>query len=260
VIAIVHNAKPHEKRPGDTLFTKYFVKKCHAFVCLSKSVLADLSDFTSNSNKLFVPHPVYDIFGEKASKQESRELLGLNPNDRIVLFFGIIRKYKGLELLLNSLSQPVLKELNIKLLIAGEFYEDKTPYLKQIETLGLSNNIILHDKFISTDHVKYYFCASDIVVQPYLNATQSGVTQIAYNFERPMLVTNVGGLSEIVFDQLTGFVTNVDEISVANALADFYLNNRETEMSLQVSKEKHRFSWFTMIEAILSLNEKVKSN
>jgi D-inositol-3-phosphate glycosyltransferase len=155
------------------------------------------------------------------------------------------------------LSQPQLKEQNIKVLIAGEFYEDMAPYVAQIEALGLSKQVILHNKFIPTEAVKYYFCASDIVAQPYLNATQSGVTQIAYNFERPMLVTDVGGLSEIVFDKRTGYVTQVNETDIADALADFYNYNREIPMMQQVAIEKHRFTWFAMVDAILSLYEKL---
>jgi D-inositol-3-phosphate glycosyltransferase len=257
VISIVHNAKPHEKKPGDTTFTKYFVNRCDGFICLSKSVLSDLSDFTPNANKVFVPHPVYDIFGEKVGKEEARNYLGIGNDEKIVLFFGIVRRYKGLELLLKSLSQPQLKEQNIKVLIAGEFYEDMAPYVAQIEALGLSKQVILHNKFIPTEAVKYYFCASDIVAQPYLNATQSGVTQIAYNFERPMLVTDVGGLSEIVFDKRTGYVTQVNETDIADALADFYNYNREIPMMQQVAIEKHRFTWFAMVDAILSLYEKL---
>jgi D-inositol-3-phosphate glycosyltransferase len=150
-----------------------------------------------------------------------------------------------------------VKKLNLKLLVAGEFYEDKAPYIQLINELGLADNVIIADKFISNNDVKHYFCASDLIVQTYLSATQSGVTQIAYNFERPMLVTNVGGLAEIVFNGQTGYVTDIDEADIANALVDFYENNREQEMSVQVANEKYRFSWHSMVDAITSLAEKV---
>ena len=257
VIAIIHNALPHEKRPGDKLFTKYFTHHCDGFICLSKSVLNDLSIFTSNVNKIFVPHPVYDIFGEKVSKVEAREKLGIGINEKVVLFFGIIRRYKGLELLLNSMAHDEIRKQNIKLLIAGEFYEDKQAYLSQIEALNLGKQVIIEDKFISTEEVKYYFCAADLVAQPYLNATQSGVTQIAYNFERPMLVTNVGGLAEIVPDKKVGYVTEIDSKSIAKAINDFYENKREAEMSKQVAIEKLRFSWDSMVEKIIQLSENI---
>jgi D-inositol-3-phosphate glycosyltransferase len=253
IIAIVHNAIPHEKKPGDKLFTKFFLGKCGGFICLSKSVLEDIAQFTTNTNKLFIPHPVYDIFGNKISKANARQFLDYKEEDKIILFFGIVRKYKGLELLLKSLAVEKIKNENIKLLVAGEFYEDKAPYVSLIEKLGIKKNIIFYDSFIPTEHVKYYFCAADIVVQPYMNATQSGVTQIAYNFERPMLVTNVGGLAEIVFHNYTGYVTEVNENSLADALYDFYSKNREEEISQNVAKEKYRFSWNTMVDSILEL-------
>lgn len=255
IIAIVHNAKPHENRFGDFAFTKYFTRACHGFVCLSKSVLNDLSLFTPNKNKVFVPHPVYDIFGDKISKKEARKHLSLPENEKIILFFGIIRKYKGLELLLNTMGLEKIKKQNIKLLVAGEVYEGKQDYQNQIELLGLKDNVILMDKFIPTDQVKYYFCASDLIVQPYITATQSGVTQIAYNFERPMLVTNVGGLAEIVLDKHTGYVTEVEAQSIADAICDFYDNDREEKMSENVALESYRFTWHAMVDAILQLSE-----
>jgi D-inositol-3-phosphate glycosyltransferase len=259
-IAIVHNAIPHEKKPGDRILTKYFVKSCDGYICLSKTVLDELSIFTSNTNKAFVPHPIYDIFGEKVSKAEARRFLDINVRARVILFFGIIRKYKGLKLLIESLAVEKVKNLNLKLIVAGEFYENKQDYLDQINKLGLSDQVIISDKFIPNENVKYYFCASDIVVQPYLSATQSGVTQIAYNFERPMLVTNIGGLAEIVYDKKTGYITDLSTSSIADALCDFYNNNREDEMATQVAIVKHRFSWNSLIDEILALNSNVNQD
>jgi D-inositol-3-phosphate glycosyltransferase len=258
VIAIVHNAKPHEKRIGDEILTKYFANSCHGFICLSKSTLTDLDDYTANTNKVFIPHPVYDIFGDKISKQEARKYLGINNDEKVLLFFGIIRKYKGLELLINSLATEKVRKLNVKLIVAGEFYEDRQHYISLANKLNLMNNIVFSDKFIPTDAVKYYFCASDIIVQPYLNATQSGVTQIAYNFERPMIVTNVGGLAEIVFDKHTGYVTEVNSDAIADAINDFYENDREDAMSTNVALEQYRFTWHAMVDAILNLSENLK--
>jgi D-inositol-3-phosphate glycosyltransferase len=252
-IAVVHNAIPHEKKPGDHLLTSYFIKACNGFICLSKTVLEELSVFTSNRNKVFVPHPLYDIFGEKVPKAQARKFLDIDDSSRVILFFGIIRKYKGLKLLIESMATDKVRLLNLKLVVAGEFYDDKEEYVQLIEQYGLSANVLLCDKFITNENVKYYFCASDIVVQPYLSATQSGVTQIAYNFERPMLVTNVGGLAEIVDDKKTGYITEVKPGSIAGALCDFYENNREKEMSNQTANAKKRFSWNTLVDAILTL-------
>ncbi|HOK50770.1 MAG: glycosyltransferase [Bacteroidales bacterium] len=258
IIGIMHNVFPHEKRFADKLLTRYFINSCHGFICLSKSVLLQLETLTPNPNKLFVPHPIYDIFGDKVSKTEARKHLGLSDADKVLLFFGIIRKYKGLELLLRAIATDRVKKLNVKLIVAGEFYEDKRYYFQLAEQLNIKHQIVFTDRFIPNDEVKYYFCAADMVVQPYLSATQSGVTQVAYNFERPMLVTNVGGLSEIVFDRRTGYVTEVNAEAIAQAIEDFYVNNREDEMAANVLAEQYRFSWHAMVDSLLQLAESIK--
>ena len=253
IIAITHNVIPHEHHFYDKSLTKYFVNSCDGFVTLAKSVLDDLSGFTKTENKIFIPHPIYDIFGEKISKTDARKYLGLLEQDKILLFFGLIRRYKGLDLLLKAMAKEEIKKLNLKLLVAGEFYEDKTVYEKLIQENNLSAIVIVSDKFIPGEDVKYYFCASDMVVQPYHTATQSGVTQIAYHFERPMLVTNVGGLAEIVPHKKVGYVTDVTPESIAEALLDFYENKQEDYFSKNVAVEKAKFSWHSMVEGILKM-------
>lgn len=258
IIAIVHNIKPTKPRLGDNALIQFFTNSCHGFVCLSKLVIDDLSEYTPNPNKIFVPHPVYDIFGDKISKEEARKYLGLADDEKILLFFGIIRKNKGLELLLQSLALEKLRKQKIKLLVAGEFQEGKSDILNLVNTLKLNDNIVIADKFIPLEVVKYYFCAADLVTQPYIEAMQSGITQIAYNFERPMLVTNVGGMSDIVFHNKTGYVTEVSSEAIANAIVDYYENNREGYMSDQVGLEQYRFSWHAMVDSILQLAENLK--
>lgn len=257
IIAITDNVIPHEKRPGDSLFTKYFVNNCHAFVTMSKSVLNDLSSFTSSSKKKFIPHPVYNIFGEAISKAEAREKLGIALNEKVILFFGFIRSYKGLDLLIEAMANPKLRDLNVKLLIAGEFYEDSKPYLERIATIENGKRFILHTSFIGKEMVKNYFCAADMVVQPYKNATQSGITQIAYHFGRPMLVTNVGGLAEIVSDQRVGYVTEKDSSSIANAIYDFYLHSREVEFAKNAKIDSELFSWKNFTNGMIELNNEI---
>lgn len=258
IIGIMHSVMPNEKRIVDKLLTRYFINACHGFVCLSKSALLQLESLTPNPHKIFVPHPIYDIFGDKVTKAEARKHLGLSNSDRILLFFGIIRKYKGLELLLRAIATDRVRKLGVKLIVAGEFYEDKRYYLQLTEQLNISQQVIFTDRFIPNDEVKYYFCAADMVVQPYLSATQSGVTQVAYNFERPMLVTQVGGLSEIVFDKRTGYVTEVNPEAIAMAIEDFYVNEREEEMSNNVLAEQYRFSWHALVDAMLQLADNIK--
>lgn len=259
VIAVCDNVIPHEKRPGDEMLTRYFVMQCHGFIAMSRSVLDDLEKFTDNPNKIFIPHPVYDIFGDKLSKEKARTHLGLDQNARYILFFGFIRKYKGLDLLLEAMADDRIKNLNIKLIVAGEFYEDRSYYDEIISKYKLENSLVLKTDFIPSEEVKYYFCASDLIAQTYHSATQSGVTQIAYHFGRPMLVTNVGGLSEIVPHGKVGYVCDVNAESVASSLLDFYQNKRETEFAENVEKEKHRFSWESFVKGIEDLIQKIRT-
>jgi D-inositol-3-phosphate glycosyltransferase len=253
IIAITDNVIPHEKRIGDKVFTKYFIKQCDGFIAMSKSVLNDLNTFTNNTHKLFLPHPIYDIFGDKIDKTQALKHLHLNTDDKHLLFFGFIRKYKGLDLLLKAMADERIKKLNIKLIVAGEYYEDATPYNTLISDLGIEKNVILRTNYIEKEDVAHYFCASDMITQPYREATQSGVTQIAYHFERPMLVTNIGGLPEIVTHLKVGYVTEPTPSSIADAIVDFYTHNKEQEFATNTIVEKKRFLWSTFVEGIEKL-------
>jgi glycosyltransferase involved in cell wall biosynthesis len=257
VIAVTDNVIPHEKRFGDSFFTRYFVKSCQGFVAMSKAVLNDLNNFTNNQHKAFIPHPIYDTFGEKVTKHDALQKLKLDPQKHYILFFGFIRQYKGLDLLLKAMADEHIKKLNITLIVAGEFYESPEPYLQLIQKHQLEQHLILNTYYIHSDLVKYYFCAADLIVQPYHTATQSGVTQIAYHFERPMLVTNVGGLAEMVPHQLCGYVADRDPQQIANYIKDFYLESRETEMVKNTIQEKKNFSWKAMVDGILDLYHKI---
>ena len=258
VIAITDNIFPHEKRIGDKILTSYFIKNCDAFVAMSKSVLNDLSFFTNSNHKKFLPHPIYNIFGSPISKEVAREKLKIQSNDKVILFFGFIRAYKGLDLLIEAMGKPEIQKLNIKLLIAGEFYEDSKPYLEKIKSIDKGDRFILHTHYIGKEEVKNYFCASDLIVQPYKHATQSGITQIAYHFGRPMLVTDVGGLSEIVAHERVGYVVEKKSEAIANAITDFYLHQRESEFSKNVLIDSHKFSWKNFINGILQLNQEIE--
>ncbi len=248
VLSITDNVIPHEKRIGDSFLTSYFVKSCDAFITLSHSVLEDLSRFTKNTNKKFIPHPIYDNFGEIINKEKAQIKLGLKKSEKYLLFFGFIRKYKGLDILLNALSDKRLKD--VKLIVAGEFYDDINFYKDLILKLKISNQVIFKDEFIDSKDVKFYFSASDMVVQTYRSATQSGVTQIGYHFNKPMLVTNVGGLSEIIPHKKVGYVTSIDPKEIADSIFDFYSNKREKEFSLNSKIEKNKFTWKSLVSTI----------
>jgi len=255
IIVLCHNVKPHESRFGDSLLAKYFLKKCHGFVTLAQSTLDDLSLYTNNTNKVFIPHPIYDTFGTVVSKAEARAQLGLQLDGRYLLFFGVVRKYKGLDLMLKAMGEAKMPK-DVKLIIAGEFYEDPKIYEELINVYDLKDRVILKNEFIASSDVKYYFCASDIVTQTYHTATQSGVSQIAYHFDIPMLVTNVGGLAEIVPHGKVGYVTERNPDEIATQIADFYNNNREAEFIANIKIEKKRFSWSTLTDGISRLIKK----
>lgn len=250
VVCIADNIIPHEKRPGDVLFTKYFVKPVDAFITMSEKVLGDLPSFTGNKPARFVAHPLYDNFGEKISRQEARRYLGIGSDEKILLFFGFIRKYKGLDILLDAMKQ--LREKPYKLLIAGEFYEDRKQYDEQIESLGIRNQLILKTDFIPDSEVKYYLCAADVVVQPYRNATQSGVTPLAYHFEVPMIVTNVGGLPSLVPDGKVGLVAEPEAGAIAQKTIEYFERGAASFMPF-LTAEKKKYSWQKMTEAIFEM-------
>jgi len=257
IICIADNVIPHEKRPGDKPFTKYFLKSCDAFITMSEKVLQDLRLFEPDKPARLVQHPLYDNFGPIVPKAEARKQLELPVNENIILFFGFIRKYKGLDLLLDAMSDERIKRSKIKLLIAGEFYEDDKPYLEQIERLGIKDQLIIRTNFIPDSEVKYYLSAADAVIQPYRNATQSGVTPLAYHFEKPMVVTNVGGLPSLVPHKKAGLVVEPDAGSIATGILQFY-ELGEYYFIPHLRIEKQKYSWANMANTITSLADDIQ--
>jgi len=262
VVCIADNVIPHEKRFGDKPFTQYFVQSINAFVTMSAKVLSDLKSFTNKPARQIV-HPLYDNFGEAISKNIAREKLGLNVDDKIILFFGFIRKYKGLDILLEAMNLLVNGEWskvngeksqisNLKLLVAGEFYEDRKLYDDLISELNISSQLILRTEFIADSEVAYYLSAADFVIQPYRNATQSGVTPLAYHFEKPMLVTNVGGLPDLVPDGKVGLVAEPNANSIAEKIIELYQLGEEYFLP-QLREEKKKYSWKILVDTIVEL-------
>ena len=249
IICIADNVIPHEKRLGDTVLTKYFFSSIHRFVTMSEKVNQDLKTFTHKPSVNIV-HPIYDNFGDIVSKEESRKHLGLPVNEKIILFFGFIRKYKGLDLLLEAMNNSSIREANIKLLIAGEFYDNKEEYESIISKYNLANALYLRTQFIDNSEVKYYLGASDFVIQPYKHATQSGVTPLAYHFEKPMLVTNVGGLAGLVPHLKVGVVTEPNAHAIASGIIQLY-ELGETHFLKHLCEEKKKFSWDKLTTAII---------
>ncbi|MGI4885453.1 MAG: glycosyltransferase [Janthinobacterium lividum] len=251
VVAITDNVIPHEKGPGDGPLTRYFLSACDGFVTMSRAVLADLQRLGfSRQPAQYRPHPLYDNFGPPKPKAEALAALGLPADVGYLLFFGFIRAYKGLDILLEAWADPRLGALPVKLVIAGEFYEDAAPYEALILKHQLESRIVRATDFIPNEQVVNYFCAADMVVQPYKHATQSGVSQIAYHFGRPMLVTDVGGLAELIPAGVVGYVVPPTAGALADALVDFYANHREETFAAGVREEARKFSWDVLVGAL----------
>ncbi len=250
VISIIDNIIPHEKRPGDKQLASYWVNSVDGFVTMSRAVLDDLNLFDKHKPKKYCPHPLYDHYGDITDKTEAKKALGLDVKTNYMLFFGFIRDYKGLDILLQAMDDEYIKSNNIKLLVAGEFYTDSKPYFDLIDKHGLKDIVIMSNDFIPDSKVALYFNASDVVVQPYKDATQSGVTQIAYHFETPIITTNVGGLAEIVPDGEVGFVTAPNVSEIQNAIVKFYKEEKSSQFEENVRRLKIKYSWDNMLDVV----------
>lgn len=257
VICIADNIIPHEKRPGDRLFTNYFVKGVDGFIAMSKEVYRDIDIFVRKPVKRFAAHPVYDHYGEIIPRQEALHKLNLSPDYRYLLFFGFIREYKGLDLLLEAMNDYRIREKPVKLIIAGEYYGNQEYYNDLINRLDLQDQLVLHTDYIPSDEINNYFCAADLIVQPYKSATQSGVTQIGYHFDKAMLVTDVGGLSEIIADRKSGYVVRPEGSAIADAIVDFYESEREEDFVRETKLLKQNFSWSNLTTKIFEIYNEV---
>lgn len=258
IICLADNVVPHEHRPGDRMLTNYFIQRIDGLIAMSKSVLEDGNSFRKNLPQGYCPHPIFDNYGEKLPAVLARQKLNLDQDTRYLLFFGFIRDYKGLDLLINAFADKRLREFPVKLLVAGEYYSSPEPYLNLIRENNLEQWIELRTDFIPDDQVNLYFSAADMVVQPYKSATQSGVTQIGYHFNKPMLVTNVGGLSEIIPDGKIGYVVDPEIQKIADALVDFYKNDRMAEFETNILEEKKKFSWSNLVRTFISVFNQIK--
>lgn len=257
IISIVDNIVPHERRPGDRLLTRYFVKQADGFLVMSRSVLKELDLFDKKKPRLYSPHPIYDIYGPSMEKKAARKALHMHADVPYILFFGFIRDYKGLDWLLEAFSEKRFRELKVRLMVAGEYYVDDKPYQHLIDLLEIRPYLDLHTHFIPDSDVNKYFCAADVIVQPYKNATQSGITQIAYHYDKPMIVTNVGGLAEMVPHEKVGYVTRPHIGAIADAIYDFFTAGTEEEFISNIRSEKKKFSWGYFLSRLHELAENI---
>ena len=253
-VALVHNMIPHEPSLLDKLFAPLYVRATDGFVALSDSVVQDINRLDpSHKPKTSYPHPIYDHYGEQMSKEEACLALHLQPEKQYMLFFGLVRAYKGLDLLLDAFGFVKDQLPNLQLIIAGEFYEDEDKYRTQIASNQLTDRVIIKNEFIADADLRKYFGVADLIVQPYKSATQSGVTQVAFHFEKPMLVTNVGGLGEIVHDHQMGYAVDPNAQAIAEALTDYYTQNRQADYTTYLIQQKENYSWAKLAESFVTI-------
>ncbi len=249
-ICQIDNVEPHEHHITDRPFNSYYLAAVDGFVYMSEQVHGELKAYTQ-APAIFSPHPMFENFGKAVERVAACEKIGLDPNDKYTLFFGLIRDYKGLDLLLEAWARWM--PAGRKLLVAGEFYASREKYIELIDRLGLRDRVVLHDRFIPDEDVRYYFSAADCLVLPYRTATQSGVTQIAYNFSLPMIVTRVGGLPEIVPDGRVGLVCEPTAADIERALRTIYEDDRLSTFRANFAEERKRFSWERMCDKLLEV-------
>ena len=255
VLCQIDNVEPHEHHIIDRPCNKFYLGGVDGFVYMSEQVHSELKAYTT-APAIFSPHPMFENFGMATGREEACQKIGLDPTEQYTLFFGLIRDYKGLDMLLEAWKR--WNPENRKLLIAGEFYTSREKYISLIEQLDLKDRVVLHDHFIADEDVRYYFSASDCLVLPYRSATQSGVTQIAYNFSLPMLVTNVGGLPEIVPDGRVGLVCEPTVEGIIEGLKRVYSENVLPGLIANFPEERKRFSWAAMCDKLLEVYQMCK--
>lgn len=253
LLSLVHNALPHERRFGDRALGRWFLSRCDGLVCFSDAVSRDLRDLGLEAPVRRLHHPVYDVFGGPVDRAEARARLDLPPDAPVALFFGYVRRYKGLAGLLEALPLALRQTPDLTLVVAGEFYEDEAATRARIAALGLADRVRIHADYIPQDQVAAFFGAADVVVQPYLSGTQSGVAQVAFHFERPMILTDVGGLAEVVGDDAGLVVPPADPEALAAALTRFFAEGLGASLGEGVRRRKRDYSWDRVAEALEDL-------
>ncbi len=250
VLFICDNVLPHERRPGDAMLTRFALRAADVCIVQSHAVKADLHELLPAARSVVAPHPIYNIFGDPIPRGEARRALGLSESERVLLFFGYVRRYKGLDILLDAMPS-ILRRMAAKLLVVGEFYEDQEKYERQIMTRGLQPNVQLRAEYVRNEEIATYFSAADLVVLPYRSATQSGIVQIAYHFNKPVVATRVGGLGEVIIEGKTGFLVSPESPdAIADAVVGFFEQDRDEEFARNIEAEKKNYNWERFIERV----------
>ncbi len=253
-VVVVDNAFPHERRPGDVALGRYFFKAVQGCVVMSSSVEKDLDHLNVSCPRAFAPHPIYDIFGEAANPTQARSKLQIDQDAPVILFFGFVRRYKGLQILLDSMREVRGRLPDICLIVAGEFYEDEAFYRDKIASLKLTGQVRLINEYIPKEEVADYFAAANVVVQPYLSATQSGVAQVAYQFDTPVITTDVGGLAEVVLHEKSGLIVPPNDPSaLAGAILRYFEEGMQDDLVQGVQRHKQSLGWDRLLDAVESI-------
>jgi len=258
VICIADNIIPHEKRMGDKILTTYFNQAVDGYIAMSAQVQQDIKSLGFTKPVELLHHPLFDHFGDPVERMLARKELGIDHQGGLMLFFGFIRHYKGLDLLLEAMADQRIKENGYKLVVAGEFYEDPVKYTQLIRSYQLEDQVILFNEFIPENKIRYFFSAADVLVQPYRHATQSGVTPLSMHFELPMIVTDAGGLKEMVMDKVTGIIVQKDSTSIANGVLEYFKKGKAFFLPALVQQKKS-YSWSVMAEGIIAFWGRLKS-
>ena len=251
-IVICDNIIPHEGRTFDETLTKYFFNNVDSFIVMSKSVENDLLSYYPNAKFVYTPHPLFDLFGDQIPKNDAKLQLGIKEK-KMLLYFGLIRAYKGLDLLIEAAGKLKKKLQNVKILAVGDCYENQDHYRELIKTHDVEDIFDLRMEFVPNNQVHKYFSAADAIVLPYKSATQSGVVPVAYHFNKPVIITDVGGLKEIVLDGKTGLVVKPDADHIANGVIKFYNIWSETDFDSDIEEFKQQFTWNIFIEKLEQL-------
>lgn len=250
ILFICHNVVEHEASLFKKIFSKMVLSKGDFFIVHSDEEKNRLIDLIGERNITETYHPTYKEFNtDEIPINKAKEKLGIKDKN-IMLFFGFVRKYKGLKYLIEAMPK-IIEELDVKLIIAGEFWDDKNEYLKQISDLNLKDNIILVDNYIPNEDIPYYFYASNIVILPYTSVTGSGLIQLAYGFNKPVIVSDIGALSQVVINKKTGFLVKQKNANdIAKAVINFYNNTDKEKMKENIIAENRRFSWDVLVQEI----------
>lgn len=255
ILFLCHNIVEHEANSLKVFFSKRVLSKGDYFIVHSIQEKEKLIRLIGKKPIVVTFHPTYDAFNlENIPKKRAKEIIGIN-DEKVILFFGFVREYKGLKYLLESMP-TILENMRVRLLIAGEFWSDKNQYLKLIKSLKIKENVTVIDKYIPNEEIQYYFCASDLVVLPYISVSGSGLVQLAYGYNKPVVATNIGALSEVVIENKTGFlVSPKSSYEIADAVLKFYKNHDENEIIENIRNENYRFSWDILIKKIENFSE-----